>query len=56
MENTCLTLKDLAINGHDLMNLGIRGRAIGETLNRLLNLVLEEAIPNEKTALLEAVK
>ena len=55
-ENACLTLKDLAVNGHDLMALGIRGKAIGETLNRLLNLVLEEAFPNEKPALLEVLK
>ena len=55
-ENACLTLKDLAVNGHDLMALGIRGKAIGETLNRLLNLVLEEAVPNEKPALLEVLK
>ena len=54
-ENSCLTLKDLAVNGHDLMALGIRGKAIGETLNRLLNLVMEDAVPNEKEALLAAV-
>ena len=55
-ENTCLTLKDLAVNGHDLMALGIRGKAIGQTLNHLLNLVLDERIPNEKAALLDAVQ
>ena len=54
-ENTCLSLKDLAVNGHDLMALGLKGKAIGETLNRLLNLVLEEEVPNEKAALLAAV-
>ncbi len=51
-EAGCLTLKELAVNGHDLMALGFRGRAIGDALNRLLNLVLEEALPNEKAALL----
>ena len=55
-ENACLSLKDLAINGHDLMDLGITGRAIGETLNYLLDLVLEEQIENTKDALLEAVR
>ena len=54
-ENACLTLKDLAVNGHDLMALGYRGRSIGETLNRLLNLVLEEEVPNEKEALLRVL-
>lgn len=55
-ENACLTLKDLAVNGHDLMALGITGKAIGTTLNALLEQVLDEQLPNEKQALLEAVK
>lgn len=55
-EDACLTLRDLAVNGHDLMALGIRGKAIGQTLNRLLELVLDEQIENEKTALLNAVQ
>ena len=54
-ENACLTLKDLAVNGHDLMALGITGRAIGQTLNALLEQVIDEKIPNEKDALLHAV-
>ena len=53
-ENACLSLKDLAVNGHDLMAAGITGPAIGKTLNRLLNLVLDEQLPNEKNALLVA--
>ncbi len=53
-ENSCLKITDLAVNGHDLMALGIRGKAIGETLEKLLNLVLDEKIPNEKAALLAA--
>ena len=56
VENSCLTLKDLALNGHDLMALGYRGKAIGETLNVLLNRVLEEEIPNEKAALTAALQ
>jgi tRNA nucleotidyltransferase (CCA-adding enzyme) len=55
-ENACLTLKDLALNGHDLMALGYRGKAIGDALNRLLNRVLEEEIPNEKAALIAALE
>jgi len=53
-ENACLSLKDLAVNGHDLMALGFTGQAIGACLNRLLELVMEEALPNERTALLAA--
>jgi len=51
-ENACLSLKDLALNGHDLMALGIQGKAIGQTLNRLLEAVMDETVPNEKQALL----
>ena len=49
---SCLSLKDLAVSGHDLMALGIAGPAIGSWLNRLLELVLEEQLPNEKALLL----
>ena len=55
-ENACFSLKDLAVNGHDLMALGIAGRKIGETLHRLLEQVIDEKLPNEKDALLGAVK
>ncbi len=49
-----MSLKRLAVNGHDLMALGYSGRAVGEELNRLLGLVLDETLPNEKAALLAA--
>jgi tRNA nucleotidyltransferase (CCA-adding enzyme) len=55
-EQSCLTLKDLAVKGNDLMEQGLRGRAIGETLNKLLTSVLEEELPNEKEALLRRVR
>lgn len=51
-ENACLRLKDLAVNGRDLMQLGYEGKAIGEALNELLAQVLDEKLPNEKDALL----
>ena len=55
-ENACLTLKDLAVNGRDLMQLGYHGPAIGRALQCLLELVLDERVENEKTALLQALK
>ena len=55
-ENACLSLKDLAINGHDLMAQGYTGRQIGTTLQNLLEQVIDETLPNEKTALLDALK
>ena len=53
-ENACLTLRDLAVNGNDLMKLGFSGKAIGKTLQKLLEQVLDETLPNEKTVLLHA--
>ena len=54
-KNACLRVTDLAVNGHDLMALGITGPAIGQTLDQLLSQVLDEKLPNEKTALLNAL-
>ena len=56
-EDACLSLRTLAINGDDLMVLGIpKGKRIGEILHALLDEVIEERIPNEKKALLQAAK
>ena len=56
-EDACLTLRDLAVNGKDLMALGIpSGKELGKCLQSLLDAVLDEALPNEKAALLEAAK
>jgi tRNA nucleotidyltransferase (CCA-adding enzyme) len=51
-ENACLRLRDLAVNGHDLMALGYTGPTIGQALHALLEAVLSEDVPNEKAALL----
>ena len=55
-ENACLSLKDLEIDGHDLMAMGFRGREIGRTLETLLARVLDETLPNRREALLEAAE
>ena len=55
-ENACLSLKDLAVNGHDLMAMGFTGRVIGQCLNTLLEQVIDERLPNEKAALLAFAK
>lgn len=47
------SIKDLAINGHDLMNFGYKGEHIGVELKKLLELVLENPSINEKDYLLE---
>ena len=54
-KNTCLSIKDLAVNGHDLMALGYTGPAIGQALQFLLDAVLDDRLPNEKNALIHAL-
>ena len=54
-EKSCLALKDLALNGRDLMSMGYVGPAIGKRLNQLLQLVVDEEIPNTRDALLAAI-
>jgi len=51
-ESACFSLKDLAVNGRDLMALGYEGPAVGRCLDRLLELVMDGALPNEKSILL----
>ena len=56
-ENACLHIKDLAVDGKDLMALGFEaGPRLGQVLEALLEQVLDDAIPNEKTALLAAAE
>jgi len=55
-EDSCLGLKDLAVNGKDLMEIGYRGRSIGTMLNWLLDQVMEETLPNERDVLLAWAK
>lgn len=53
-EGQCFSLKDLAVNGNDIIALGIpAGKAVGELLNKLLEKVIEGDLPNEREALLE---
>lgn len=56
-ENACMSLKQLAVTGGDLLAAGIpQGKTIGETLNRLLESVIDGDLPNEHDALLSAAK
>ena len=56
-ENACVSLKQLAVNGEDLLALGFApGRAIGDTLHSLLDGVMSDEYPNERTALLNAAR
>lgn len=55
-EQQCVSLKTLAVTGKDLIEAGYRpGREIGETLNRLLEAVLEDPEKNKKEILLTMI-
>ena len=49
-------VKNLAVNGTDLKEIGIFGKEIGDTLNFLLEKVIENPELNEKEKLIEIVK
>ncbi len=56
-EKQPLNVRDLAINGNDLMNIGIpQGKEIGKILNDLLEMVLEDIELNNRETLLEIAK
>ena len=53
-EKQCVTIKDLAVNGGDLIRLGFsQGPAIGAMLQELLEIVLDDPQKNEREWLLE---
>lgn len=50
----CLNLKDLAVAGRDLLQLGVpQGRQVGDILNQLLEHVVEDPSRNERAYLLD---
>jgi tRNA nucleotidyltransferase (CCA-adding enzyme) len=52
-EEACFSLKDLAVNGRDLMRLGIvEGKTVGVVLKRLLEMVINGTEKNDKNDLL----
>lgn len=48
----CRTVRQLRINGDDLIARGLRGREIGETLDGLLRDVIDGQLENDRSALL----
>lgn len=54
-QQACFSLKDLAVNGGDLIAAGMKpGKEIGAVLNQMLELVLNDECANDKDALLKA--
>ena len=55
-EDQALKVTDLKINGYDLINLGLKGKQIGDCLNYLLELVLEDSTLNMHETLIGLAK
>ncbi|MBR4949444.1 MAG: CCA tRNA nucleotidyltransferase [Clostridia bacterium] len=53
-QKQCLYISDLKVDGNDLISLGYpKGKIIGETLNLVLNQVLEGNIPNNRQEIMD---
>ena len=50
------SVKDLKINGFDLINLGFKGKEIGDILSAVLEMVIDGKLENEKDTLLKYAK
>jgi len=56
-QQQCFSLKDLAVNGRDLMAAGVsEGEQIGVMLNCLLDMVIDGQVENDKTELLRTTR
>lgn len=52
----CFTIKDLDISGNDLIEYGLQGHEIGETLKSLLDIVIENPKLNDKATLIAMIE
>ncbi len=52
----CVCIKDLEINGYDLMEIGFSGKEIKTVLNRLLDNVMKDNIKNNRCELINCAK
>lgn len=56
LSGNCFSLKQLAVKGDDLVALGAKGKTVGEILERILELVIEEKLPNDRAVILDYIK
>lgn len=55
--NECITLKNLAVNGEDLIAIGIKpGKELGLILNKIFDYVINEKLPNNKKDIIYYLK
>ncbi len=50
--DACFSLRQLAVDGNDMLELGLRGAVVGRMLQALLDAVMEESVENERDALM----
>lgn len=56
-EQACISLADLAVGGRDIIDAGVpQGKAVGDMLALLLEMVIDDKLPNEREALIKFVK
>ena len=55
-QDACFSLQQLAVNGRDMMALGLRGPDIGQMLQMLLEAVMDGEADNDRAALLALAK
>ena len=55
-EEQCFSLRSLSVKGNDLTAIGMKGKEVGDTLNTLLDMVVEDKLPNDREILLSYVK
>ena len=51
-EESCFQIKDLAVNGYDMIELGLQREEIGFALNKLLEVVIDGVVENNKEELI----
>ncbi len=54
-EEECFSIKDLKINGNDLIEMGFKGKQIGVILNNVLEKVINETLKNDSAAIKEYI-
>ena len=56
-QRLCFSLRDLAVTGRDLIAIGMpKGIEVGKALNRLLEMVIDELVENDKDQLITMAK
>lgn len=55
-DGDCYSLKQLKITGNDLIQAGYQGKAISDELHHVLNLVMDDQLPNRRNELLSQIR